>query len=738
VLEVEREPSPLDNLTCVLQLGTAAEPANCNSPSATYRPRTFTYNSLAQLLTAVNPESGTVSYTYDADGNVLTKVAPQPNQTGGLTVTTTYTYDALHRLLQKSYSDGATATVQYGYDAVALTGCATAPPALSPMLNPIGRRTAMCDAAGAAAWSYDALGRTLAEKRTLEGASAITKTISYTYNLDGSLATLTYPTGRVVTYAYNGAGRALSTVDAANNVNYATEALYAPHGALSSLKQGASASFAGITSTSSYNNRLQPVLLQASAPSQTVLSLSYVFDQEPGAGVINNGNVVQVVNNINNDRTQSYTYDELNRIATAQSQATAGEHCWGNSFAYDIWANLLSKTVTKCAAESLSVTVNTKNQITNTGFTYDAAGNLTNAGSGVYTYDAENRLTNAAGVTYSYDGDGKRVKKSSNMLYWTGVGSDALAEGDLAGAITAEFMFFNGRRVSMHGDSGVVYHYTADHLGSTRVLSTATTPILQDYDYYPFGGARVLVDLLGGQHYKFTGKERDGESGLDYFGARYYGSNIARFTSPDPIAIKVNRLLDPQRLNLYTYVRNNPLQYVDPDGRDIQMGPGTPKQQDQIRSALVELARTPKGRAMIERLDRLSVVIPVGHVKKKGDIKQPDGTSSPGNFDPTGARRTVDKKDVTGTAPVTVDLGLARDMRKNGEPDAPKSDAELVGHELVHADRQLNKTQPTDPSVVPNSEEDATGTAREMLDGKKSDKAEAEQFVDEKLKPRED
>jgi len=122
----------------------------------------------------------------------------------------------------------------------------------------------------------------------------------------------------------------------------------------------------------------------------------------------------------------------------------------------------------------------------------------------------------------------------------------------------------------MHGDSGVVYHYTADHLGSTRVVSTATAPILQDYDYYPFGGARVVVDLLGGQHYKFTGKERDGESGLDYFGARYYGSSMGRFLQPDEFTggpvdafssndplpdspLPYADITNPQSLNKYAY-----------------------------------------------------------------------------------------------------------------------------------------------------------------------------------------
>jgi len=67
--------------------------------------------------------------------------------------------------------------------------------------------------------------------------------------------------------------------------------------------------------------------------------------------------------------------------------------------------------------------------------------------------------------------------------------------------------------------------------------------------------------------YKFTGKKRDIETGLDYFGARYYGSAVGRFTSVDPIHVTKDRIVDPQQFNLYAYTRNNPMKYVDPDGR---------------------------------------------------------------------------------------------------------------------------------------------------------------------------
>jgi len=70
---------------------------------------------------------------------------------------------------------------------------------------------------------------------------------------------------------------------------------------------------------------------------------------------------------------------------------------------------------------------------------------------------------------------------------------------------------------------------------------------------------------------RYTGKERDTESGNDYFGARYYASSMGRFMSPDPLYLEMNRLTDPQQLNLYAYVRNNPLSLTDPTGLDVAL-----------------------------------------------------------------------------------------------------------------------------------------------------------------------
>jgi len=137
-------------------------------------------------------------------------------------------------------------------------------------------------------------------------------------------------------------------------------------------------------------------------------------------------------------------------------------------------------------------------------------------------------------------------------------------ETNTSGAAINSYIFFGGKRVARSNSSGINWYMT-DHLGTSRVVwSTAGMDVS---DFYPFGGERVISATAGGNNrYKFTGKERDSESGLDNFGVRYMSSWMGRFVSADPITVTPGRVVDPQQLNLYSYVRNNPLRLVDPTG----------------------------------------------------------------------------------------------------------------------------------------------------------------------------
>jgi RHS repeat-associated protein len=185
------------------------------------------------------------------------------------------------------------------------------------------------------------------------------------------------------------------------------------------------------------------------------------------------------------------------------------------------------------------------------------------------TYNAANEMNSAAGVNYTYDGDGQRVEKSSGTLYWYGPGGEVLDETDLKGNLTSEYVYFNGRRIARRNASGSVYYYAGDFLGSARAMVTSSGAKCYDADFYPFGGERDLTNTCP-QNYKFTGKERDTETGNDYFGARYYASNFGRFLSPDwsaiPAPVPYANLTNPQTLNLYAIVRDNPETFADLDG----------------------------------------------------------------------------------------------------------------------------------------------------------------------------
>jgi YD repeat-containing protein len=211
-----------DGLGDLLQVTQKGDPSVTDSSQ--WRVRNFTYDTLGRLLTATNPESGTISYSYDAVGDLLQKISPAPNQTGTATQTVSYCYnDPRHRITGKGYGAQscplATPVVSYTYD--------SAP-------NAKGKLISLTDQSGTANYTYDILGRMTAETRSIAG---VPKSTGYTYNLNGSVKTLTYPSNRVVTFTPDSPGRLVSAVDG-NGTNYVTSASYNPDGSVKSLLNG--------------------------------------------------------------------------------------------------------------------------------------------------------------------------------------------------------------------------------------------------------------------------------------------------------------------------------------------------------------------------------------------------------------------------------------------------------------------------------------------------------------------
>jgi RHS repeat-associated protein len=238
-----------------------------------------------------------------------------------------------------------------------------------------------------------------------------------------------------------------------------------------------------------------------------------------------------------------------------------------NSNGYDRYGNLLiidgSKTRQGCLQTTLNVGVNGYNHVTNSGFTYDAAGNLMSDGVTAYVWDDEGRLSSAASTSYTYDGDGERVKKGSSVLYWYGGGATPLVETDSAGNNPVEYIFFGGARIARRDASANVTYYFSDQIGTTRTMTDSTGHLCYDADFYPFGGERTPYVNTCSQSYKFAGMERDSETQNDHTMFRYYASNTGRWLSPDPLGGDVT---NPQSFNRYAYVLNNPTNLTDPSG----------------------------------------------------------------------------------------------------------------------------------------------------------------------------
>jgi RHS repeat-associated protein len=282
----------------------------------------------------------------------------------------------------------------------------------------------------------------------------------------------------------------------------------------------------------------------------------------------NNGEISSITNSVDSGRTQSFTYDALSRVTAGSSSATSGSDCWGQTFTIDNVANLTGMALSQCSGGTLSAAVNGHNQFT-TGYTYDAAGNLTGDGLYTYTYNAENEITSANSVSYEYDGKRMRVAKSGGTMYWRDVNGNAIAETNLSGTDVNEYVFFAGRRIARIDSGGNIYYYEADQVGSTRTGTNSKGVLCYDADFTPYGTEIEHTDTCP-QNYKFTGYERDSETGLDYAVYRYYNSRVGRFMSPDPAGL--TGITDPQSWNRYAYVLNNPLSYTRSSGTLLRVG----------------------------------------------------------------------------------------------------------------------------------------------------------------------
>ena len=461
--------------------------------------RTFTYDSLARLRQATNPESGTVNYQYDDNGNLLVK-------TDARTVSTHFEYDALNRLTRRWYNGsnavsstthnspalpagvGATDEARFKYDAALTT---TGAP-IYTIGSAKGRLVAQTYGTGTNGdyYAYDALGRVTLK---IQQTGSVKYQMSASYNLAGAISVLTYPSGHSVTNTFDQAGRLAalsgSLGDGATRT-YATGILYAPTGGLVKEQFGTTTP---VYNKLAYNSRGQLAEIRTSTsytgPTDVDWNRGAIINSysEQCTGICagssmtdNNGNLRKQEVYIPNDdqlsshtmRRQQYDYDSLNRLNWVREVLNGAEQ-WRQWFKYDRWGNrTIDTTIENGQSRTYGTGINSKAFTVNTSnnrlgvpggqsgvMAYDAAGNLTNdtyTGAGNRTYDAENKITSAWGgnnqaQTYKYDASGQRIRRTVDSVEtWQvyGLGGELLAEyaaNAAAGSPQKEYGYRNGQ-----------------------------------------------------------------------------------------------------------------------------------------------------------------------------------------------------------------------------------------------------------------------------------------------------
>jgi RHS repeat-associated protein len=297
-------------------------------------------------------------------------------------------------------------------------------------------------------------------------------------------------------------------------------------------------------------------------------------------GYANNGDVISANDSVNGNWTYTYTdsahTDRLNRLMSSScaSNSTAlcpdQESSQAFTYTYDRFGNRWTQTVTAGEGPQPQYTFSNSNNNRIDGYSYDAAGNILNDSFHSYTYDAENRIiTVDGGMIYTYDAEGRRVNKTggASLDYLFDPAGRQIVE--VAGGVWDRAEVYVGGRHLATYNGGTTYFHNADWIGTERVRTNLAGTIAESCQSLPFGDGQVCN---GGDFspMHFTGKPRDTESSLDDFPARYYSSTQGRWISADwsgtPEAVPYAKLGEPQTLNLYAYVGNNPVTDGDPSG----------------------------------------------------------------------------------------------------------------------------------------------------------------------------
>ncbi len=472
---------------------------------------TYTYDALNRKVTSTNPLGEQTSYAFDLDGNLLTTTDPSGR-------VTSKSYDADNELTGTLYSDGVTPDVSYAY-------------------NADGERTSMVDGTGTTTYTYDA------DQRLTSSTDGAGEIVSYGYDPDGNVTTLTYPNGDHVTNTYNGAGEQIAQTDW---LDHTSTFSYDHDGNVTSEILGS------VVDTTSFNGDDQIISIADTLPAKKPkVIFGFTYTRSADSLVASAGPLGKPA--------KSYSYNTMDQVTKDQSGA----------YAYDPAGNLTTDLKTTPLqyndGDELLSAGKTKKA---TAYSFDAEGNRTGStpakgAASSYSYNQAQELTgyvqSQTSASYAYNGDGIRTSKTVNgtstPYTWNLVTSTPLLLSD---GSTSYLYGPNGLPVESISNTGTVAYYHHDQLGSTTLLTSSAGSKLVTYTYNSYG---LIAKQKGSSTNPmlFAGQYRDLESGLYYLHARYYDPSTAQFMSVDP---NVSVTGQP-----YSYAGDNPVNETDPSGR---------------------------------------------------------------------------------------------------------------------------------------------------------------------------
>ncbi len=522
---------------------------------------TYKHDDMGRVWQAASPDTGTTTYSYDPGGNLT-------NKTDAKGAAVTYQYDAANRLTRIDFpSDG---DIIYAYDACS---------------NGKGRLCSVTDQSGQAAYEYSPKGELVKETKVTQGRTYVTK---YSFDRNGNLASITYPSGRVVSYALDTADRVASvkTTKGATTTTLASGIAHKPFGPISSLTYGN-----GLPRTVSYDQQYRI----SSITTGSLQNLSYTHDP--------NGNITKIADVLNPTKTKTFSYDALDRLTTAGGP-------WGSlSWTYDNVGNRTTQ-VENGATSNYTYQAGTNRLQSVSGpsplsFTLDANGSTTSENAKAYTYNQNNRLIKAAesGTTkgqYTYNANGQRATKTaggSTRVFHYDLAGQLIAESSAAGSLIAEYAWLDGQPLSKIDSGGTRYIHT-DHLGTPVLMTNASKAVVWQISSKPFGETTSITGsaLL---NLRFPGQYFDSETGLHQNWFRDYMPKVGRYVEADPLNLG-RRFIERSRLGQdvrapfpshrsivrlallereiaramstgidpasYAYSNNNPMTHADPTG----------------------------------------------------------------------------------------------------------------------------------------------------------------------------